>query len=390
MLFNASFALRFARMRIGKRPVGDPYIGMGIWLAIVLCVMYVYPGFLAPVPSHFDGTCRTIAMDAGAEDLRIDPANGLAYLSYFENARPGPRGLGTGTVMLIDLNAAQPHVRSALATEPARFAPSGLSLYIPASGPKRLFVVNRAELGTHSVEIFDQSTTGAFTPVQTLRDRLFWSPTAIAAVGPKQFYVVNDAGFREQDESDARRYATGKLRGNRGTVVYYDGEHSQIVADGLGMPTGVALSPDGRTLYVVESSEAQLQLFDRDTATGALKPTQRIRLETSPHNLTVDADGTILVTTHPPRISFVQSVDGGSTRYPTQVLKVTPWAESGKQVSDVYTNDGSELSGGSIAAPNGSGFVIGSATDHKLLICTRGAAATAAANPAIGGPEKDD
>jgi arylesterase/paraoxonase len=377
-------------MRSGKRRVGDPYIGMGIWLAVVLFVMYVYPGFLAPVPSHFDGACRAIAMDAGAEDLRIDPVTGLAYLSYFENARPGPRRMGTGTVMLMDLNAAQPRVRAALATEPPHFAPSGLSLYVPASGPKRLFVVNRAELGTHSVEIFDQSATGAFTPVQTLRDRLFWSPTAIVAVGPKQFYVVNDAGFKDQDEFDARRYVVGKLRGSRGTVVYYDGEHSQIVAEGLGMPTGVALSPDGRALYVAESSERQLQVFDRDTTTGALKPTQRIQLRASPHNLTVDADGTILVTTHPPGSSFAPPVGGVSTHYPTQVLKVTPSAESGKQVSDVYTNDGSELSGGSIAAPHGNGFVIGSATDHKLLMCTRGAGAAAPAKPAISGPEKDD
>jgi arylesterase/paraoxonase len=380
-LFNASFALRFRRMR-SRRSREDPYLGAGIGLACVLFVLYVYPGFLSPVASHFDGTCRAIAMAAGAEDLRIDPSNGLAYLSYFDRARAGPRGLGTGTVMLIDLNAAEPRVRAALATEPPHFAPTGLSFYAPATGPKRLFVVNRARLGTHSIEIFDQSATGAFTSVETVSDRLLWSPTAIAAVGPKQFYVVNDSGFKEKDEAGAKKYVVGKLRGNRGTVVYFDGNRSQIVAEGLGMANGVALSPDGRTLYVAESSENQLQLFDRDMVTGALKPTQRIALDSSPHNITVDADGNLWVTAHPRTVSFTPWAANSFAHFPTQVLKVTPAAENGKQVREIYANDGSELSGGSVAALRGEQLVIGSVTDRKLLLCTQGAPANPSPKPA--------
>ena len=369
----------------------DPYLGAGIGLACVLFVLYVYPGVLSPVPSHFDGTCRVIPMGAGAEDLRIDASNGLAYLSYFEQAGRGPRGLGTGTVMLIDLNAAEPRVRAALATQPPHFAPTGLSLYTPASGPKRLFVVNRAQLGTHSIEIFEQSATGAFSPVETIHDRLLWSPTAIVAVGPKQFYVVNDSGFKEKDEADAKKYVVGKLRGSRGTVVYFDGENAQIVAEGMGMPNGVAVSLDGSTVYVTESSENQIQLFDRDPATGALKRARHISLDTSPHNITVDADGNLWLNAHPRGgITFSLPPDAGGSRLATQVLKVDPRAESGKEVTEIYLNDGTEISGGSVAAPHGNQLVIGSASDHKLLMCTQGAsAASAAPKPVISGPQKD-
>ncbi len=361
-------------------------------LAAILFVLYVYPGFLSPVPSHFDGTCRTLPMSAGAEDLRIDPTNGLAYLSYFEHAGRGPRSLGTGTVMLVDLNTAEPRVRAALATEPAHFTPSGLSLYAPSSGPKRLFVVNRAELGTHGVEIFDQSATGAFAPVETVRDPLFWSPTAIVAVGPKQFYVVNDAGFKEDfDASDPRKYVAQKLRGNRGTVVYFDGKSGRIVADRLGVPTGVAVSPDGRTLYVVESGDGRIQLLDRDPTSGALTSTRRIRIGDTPHNITVDTDGSLWITVHSLGSSFVQGIGDAASTFPTRVVKVVPSVSGDSDISDVYVNGGSELSGGTIAAPRGNQLVIGSATDHKLLLCTRGApSGSASPLPAISGPEKED
>ena len=348
----------------------DPYIGAGIGLAVVLFVLYVYPGFLIPVSPHFDGSCKTIALDQNAEDLRIDPTNGLVYLTYYS----GVSG-STGTVMLLDPNATEPHVRAALTSDPSSFAPSGLSLYSPPSGTKRLFVTSRTRLGNHSVEVFEQSPTGAFTPVETIRDSLLWSPTAIVAVGPRQFYVVNQLGFKRAyngDEVNVR----DRLRGNQSTVVYYDGEQMKIVAGGLGLASGLALSPDGRQAYVSESSRGRISIFDRDPATGALKRTGQIRVKGAPHNITTDADGTLWVSLHPHAVAFMELVRDQDERAPTEILKITPGAAPDKQVEEIYINDGEEPSAGSVAAPqNASQFVAASRTDHKLLICTRSGAA---------------
>src|SRR5690242_19082807 len=60
----------------------DPYIRWGITLSVVMFVLYVYPGFLIPVASRFDGSCKTVVLDNYAEVLRIDPSNGLVYLTY--------------------------------------------------------------------------------------------------------------------------------------------------------------------------------------------------------------------------------------------------------------------------------------------------------------------
>jgi DNA-binding beta-propeller fold protein YncE len=336
----------------------DPYIGWGMTLAVVLFLLYVYPGFLIPVSPHFDGSCKTIPLEQNAEDLRVDPANGLVYLTYYS----GISG-STGTVMLVDLNAAEPHIRAALSTE-------------PATGAKRLFVTSRTQLGNHAVVIFDQSPTGAFTPVETIRDSLLWSPTAIVAVGPRQFYVVNQLGFK-------REYNRGKLdvgdrlRGNQSTVVYYDGEQMKIVADRLSLASGIASSPDGLKVYVAESAGGRITVFDRDIASGALKSSGKIRIPgASPHNITADADGTLWVSAHPHAAAFMEFVRDEDDRAPTQVLKINPAAEAEKQIEEIYVNDGDELSAGTVAAPRKGGeFVMGSRTDHKLLTCTRSPAA---------------
>src|SRR5690242_16155087 len=126
-------------MKRDLRQREDPYIGWGLGLGVVLFVMYVYPGFMTPLTAHFDGSCTSIALQASAEDLRIDPTNGLVYLTYYDAVEPGrrdrtPPSSATGTIMLVDLNAAEPHVRAALSSDPANFKPSGLSLYTKEDG----------------------------------------------------------------------------------------------------------------------------------------------------------------------------------------------------------------------------------------------------------------
>src|SRR5688572_8839313 len=120
----------------------DPFISAGIVLSIILFVWYVYPGFWSPLKPHFDGTCRAVPLAASAEDLVIE-SNGLLYLTYYDRVpKEGQERAGQGSVMVVDLNAAEPRVRAALTAEIAGMAPSGLSLYTPANGPKRLFVVS--------------------------------------------------------------------------------------------------------------------------------------------------------------------------------------------------------------------------------------------------------
>jgi arylesterase / paraoxonase len=365
---------------------------MGIGLSVVLFVWYVYPGFWSPVAPHFDGTCSTVPLQASAEDLVVDPSNGLVYLTYYDRVpQPGRSRSDQGSVMLLDLNAAEPRVRAALSTELPGMVPAGISLYAPVDGPKRLFVASLSSPGKHSVEIFEQSATGSFTHVETIRDPMVWSPVSIVAVGPRQFYVTNNAGrsgnsnANRQERREAREEQR-RARSVRVGVAYFDGERARQVAPRVDEALGAAISRDGRTLYLAEGDNSdRLLVYDRDPVSGQLTLRDRVPLLGIPHNLTVDAGDTVWITAHPKWLAYVRALGDASVKSPTQVLKYSPFAEAGKRVTEVYMNRGEEISTGTVAAVHKDQLVIGSIADRKLLLCRQ----PGLSPPVFSGPEKD-
>ncbi len=292
-------------------------VGAGL-LAVVLLAFFVYRGTGAPVIAQLARSCRTLPMSAGAGDITIDNERGVAYLAYLDR-KPGAEGkLPSGTVMLVDLNAAEPRVRAALASDPPEFRPIALSLYVSPQGARRLFVVDAAG----SVQVFEQSPAGAFAFLKTLNDPLLADTTAIAAVGPEQFYVTTRYG-----------------------VVHFDGQRARTRALRIG--AGIAVSPDGRGIYVSEKRGRRVQLLDRDPETGALRPKQRIKLGSSPAHLSTDAEGNVWIAAH------------------SRVLKRSPDG----RLWEIYRNDA--LTEATAAAARARQLLIGSMSDPRLVLCQK-------------------
>jgi arylesterase/paraoxonase len=388
---SSSRSTHFARPM--PRGRSDPFIGAGIGLSVFLFVGYVFPGFWAPVNPHFEGECQTVALAASAEDLLIDPTSGVVYLTYYDRVlRENEARANQGSVMMLDLNAAEPRVRAALATEVEGMVPSGIALYAPPDGPKRLFVTSLSNRpGEHSIEVFEQTDTGHFRHVESIRDPMLWSPVAIVAVGPREFYVTNYSHGRARDsafdlsEGREERRKQRRARATRTGVVYFDGERMQQVAPRVEEALGVAASPDGRTVYVAEGGPQRLLVYDRDTASGELTLRDRAPLLGSPQNLTVDASGSVWIGAHPKWFSYTRALNNPSVSSPTQVLKYTPDAQKGKRVTEVYLNRGEALSTGTVAAVYEDKLVIGSIKDRRLLVCTQ----AGLTRPVFSGPEKD-
>lgn len=164
-------------------------IGGGFVMLVVL-VLFAYPRIAHRMGARTAGACNEIATAAGVGDISVDSARGIAYLAYLDRTPNAEGKRPTGTIMLVDLNAKEPRVRAALASDPANFRPLALSVYAPAEGPRRLFVID-ADAGTLAIQVFEQASTGAFTLVQSMHDSRLANPTAIVASGPNQFYVVS-------------------------------------------------------------------------------------------------------------------------------------------------------------------------------------------------------
>lgn len=82
--------------------------------------------------------------------------------------------------------------------------------------------------------------------------------------------------------------------GGDGFYFRLDGDVLTPVIDGIRVANGLAVSPDGRTLYAADTPDRRVDAFDLDTATGALsnrRPFARIGPEGFLDGATVDAEG---------------------------------------------------------------------------------------------------
>lgn len=322
-------------------------------------------GELRTLAPHFAGRCTLLPMAANATDVRVDANHKVAYLSYLDTRGTLAGKHTRGTVMLLDLTAAEPHLRAALVADPPDFRPRALSLYAPPKDAQRLFVISGARPGEYSVEIFQQTETGAFAATETIRDPLLVSPNAIFAVGPRQFYIADDAGTT----LGAARIAELLVSGGKSQILYFDGAKLHPVATGLSRATGLAGTADGQTLYASDAGAQQLQIYARNPATGALRSRAVVTLGSAPGRINVDAQGNLWIAAHPQALTLLRHERTGSGRAPTQVLKLTPGAGAPGRVSEVYLNRGDELSAGNVAAVFNARLLVAALAQRQLLLC---------------------
>lgn len=348
-------------------------LGVGLYIFRIMVDL----GSFREIEAHFDGTCeRMDGFAGGTEDLIIDRETGWVFVSAFDRRAEieNPDAQVRGAIEVFQLNAGSAAPLDITPATPTDFRPHGISFYNGPEG-KRLFVINHRADGTQAIELFDMtySASGlpALTYVETITDPLIVSPNDLAAVGPRSFYVGND--FSTPDRDGLAYLAEAYLRLNRTTLVYYDGQRGAIAARGLTYANGVAVSEDGETLYLGETTDGALRIYDRNTATGAL--TQRpgaeglLQLGTGVDNIDIDAAGRVWVTAHPQLFKVVDLAADPAVLSPAQVLMLTPEGDTGGTVAEVYMGTGELASGPATTAYHEGRMVIGVIFDPYVVVC---------------------
>jgi arylesterase/paraoxonase len=359
-------------MRV-KRKLKPLRIGLGlVVLAIGVFVLDVlrFTGSFHGFDAGFAGSCARVDVAGSAADIRLDRDRGIAYLSVLDRAGVARGEPVNGTVMLLDLNLAQPAPRAAMAHDPQGFRPHGLSLWKRRGEPARLFAISNRADGAQAIEIAAQDADGAFVPVERIEDAAFVHPNAIAATGRRQFYLVNGSG-----ETGRTRAFDALFRRADSTLVYFDGSRSHVLDATLRFPAGLGLSPDGRRLFVGEARAKRLRIYRRDTASGGLTLEEVVPLGSAPDNVDVDADGVVWIAAHPKLLAFFAHQQDPARRAPTQILRFDPRgprpADGGAdaRLSQVYGDDGTQISAGSVATHWHNEFLVGALFDPEVLIC---------------------
>ena len=354
-------------MRIIKRLL--KWLGLLILAGIAMSAFLLYRGGATrEISDHFAGRCERLELDGSAEDIQIDRQRGFAYLSLIDRQALVEGGNAQGTIARIDLNSGERLVEAALVSAPKHFRPHGLSLFIDRSGQRSLFVINHpVDRGNEPelVEHFRETSPGQFTHIETISNPLFNSPNDLVAVGPKQFYVVNDKVMAGTWQTLAQQFGFGFSR-----LVYVDGPNSRVVASDIASGGGINVSADLKTLYVAETSGMRIRVFDRDIATGDVTEAGRIDVDTSPDNIDVATDGSLWIGAHANTLALIRHFTSKSPA-PSQVLRVVPTGGNAANIEEVFLSRGADISASSVGVSHGNKLLIGSITERRILICRR-------------------
>jgi arylesterase/paraoxonase len=328
-------------------------------IIVILCSaggLYLYSLVNQNVDEHFAGTCTDFEMNGSGEDVQIDRARGLAYVSLFDRlgvVKDEP--VGPGDILRVDLTRTPPEATSAIADGP-ELHPHGISLFIDQTGQRHLFVINHPEdrkTGKEKIERYLEESPGVFRHQETFMSPLITRANDMVAVGKRQFYVAQDVDRK-----------SGETLTN---LVYFDGNDYSVVADDIHSGGGINTSADYKTLYIAETGSKEIRVVSRNPSDGSVTTVQTLDLGTSPDNIDVAEDGSLWVGAHSNVVALVMHFIMGS-KAPSQVLRIDL---SGAEplIEEIYLNAGQQISAGSGGTTYGNKLLIGSITARKLLIC---------------------
>jgi arylesterase/paraoxonase len=252
-----------------------------------------------------------------------------------------------------------------LAGTPSDFHPHGISLYRAPDGTATLMAINHRSDGRHSVDIFTVKSPTALEETGSIQGGQLVSPNAVAALDSQRFYVTND----HASETHFGRQLDDDLVLPRANVLYFDGNFFRVAANDLAFPSGAALSPDGRYLYVGEAYGRRLTTYERSQLSGALTEVSELAIPTNLDNLRLGADGVLWVGSHPKAFAMTAWRGDASKPAPSQIFKVTLKDGIPQSATAVYGNLGGEIGGSSVGAVSGHRLLIGSPFDDHILDC---------------------
>ena len=358
-------------MRVSWKLIGVLTLILLGTLSFFVVRFYVRMGGLASIEEEIALACEPMPAPPGAEDVAVDAINGIAFVSAHDRrADAGPTGeTPRGGLYLLDMrgNLAGWRITPITPHEPVDLRPHGIGYWKGEDGERRLFVVNHGDKGRESVEIYSVTEDHRLIHQRSVTSPHIVSPNDVAAIGPESFYVTNDHSLPQGILSllgDVIALGSGDL-------VHYDGRETRVVAGDQQFPNGVWVSADGTRLYLTETLGRSFRIYDRDRASGALTQEAELYLGTGLDNIAASDDGRLYIGAHPNMIAFLGHASDPSQPSPSQVLEVVPDAAGGGAVRTIYLNDGTEISGLSVAAPYKDWLILDSVFGDELVVCER-------------------
>ena len=331
-------------------------------------------GYLIEIQPKSFGSCEKLVGPPGSEDINIDANNHVAFISsgngreVFDSYRTGSRArVENGDIWVLDL-AKQGSVPRRLNVDiGGSFHPHGIDLLELDTGERELYVVNHPSRDQHEILIFSVKQDHGLTLKKRIHYPELISPNDIKAIAGNRFFVTNDHG---SPQSSVMARIEEYLGLARSSVTYFDGEKGFFVLKGINSANGITLSEKQDTLYVAEAIGRSVKRFKRGDSVHDWEYLDKVSVNTAVDNLEWSEDGKLLAGAHPKLFDLLSHVKDADNRSPSQVISINV-ETSPMSYETLYMNDGSEMSGSSVATMLNGDLLIGGILDTHFLRCSK-------------------
>lgn len=343
---------------------------MKTWkLLLVVLILLMSPafyivqstGYFRIIENRFEGSiAQTIAI-AGAEDMQIDYASGFLLLSSDDRASRRDGDPNQGALCIIDLNQPDLVPRKLPNTLSGPFYPHGISMKRINDSLHRVLVVNHVR-DIHSIEVFD-FRSDSLIHLRTLKDASIISPNDVVALDGDRFYFTNDHGY----DSGIRRVLEEYLGLKASNVTFYDGTEYRQVADGIAYANGINFDPARNLLFVASPRGFLVKVYEV-APYGELSFVEDIDCGTGVDNIEFDHQGKLWIGAHPSLLHYAAYAKAKEAIAPSEIIRVDYRDKGDYEVKSIYLEDGSQMSGATVAVPYEDLIFVGNVMDDHFLV----------------------
>ncbi|MFZ9044441.1 MAG: hypothetical protein ACO2ZZ_01155 [Cyclobacteriaceae bacterium] len=297
----------------------------------------------------------------GVEDLELIRKDSFLILSSDDRAARRNGELKNGGLYLLDLKTrpAAPRLLTEFLNRP--FYPHGISMYPLSDSVYRLWAINHPSKNQHQIEVFDLYGD-SLSFIKSISHRNLVSPNDLVALDSETFYITNDHGYTSGMGLLAEDYL-GLAISN---VSYFNGEEVTVVAEGISYANGVAFDGSRNLLYVASPRKFTIKVYAA-MANRELEFIEDLFVGTGIDNLFINDDKSIWTGAHPNLLHFTSYAQGKKEFAPSEVLEITYETSGCWSQVQWFEDDGTTLSGASVAIPWGDEIFIGNVMDNKLI-----------------------
>lgn len=339
--------------------------GLFIVLAILAFVVYtlVSTGYFRKIEPKFDGKVLKKIPIKGAEDIMVSWQDSFVLISATDRANKTEQKIKDGGLYLIDLKSDGYKPIPLTESLDIAFEPHGISFFKKDS-TYHILAINHAN-DSHSIEVFE--LTGArLVHRKTLKDASMIQPNDLVMLDENRFYFTNDHGYTKGLGKTMEEYL-GLAVSN---VVYYDGETYREVADGIAYANGINYDVARNLLFVASPRRFLINVYAKEED-GSLSFIEPIPCGTGVDNIEFDEQMNLWVGCHPSLLRFSAYRKGNKETSPSEVIKINYQSKGDYTVEKVYVEDGSTMSGSTVAAVFGDLIFVGNVMDDGFLVLER-------------------